>query len=756
MALVKEVVDWAIVNTDNIKPNPPSPTGRTPERNNLTFQQMMGSIARWRDDIDAAIAAGLSGSITDNQIAVGAATANEIEGSDSFTWDGGTNTATIGDGTASGSLQINALATENPFVGFYEAGVLSAFVQNSVQASNSFRMFSIADKLEFYSANSLALTLGINQDATFGSGSGSDPTVTINGSAASNPVVDFHQAGTQKAFIRYLDSGDIFQLAADGDIQFRPANVTALTLGISQDATFAGDVTCTAGAFTSRGIDDNATAERVNLSDTSIGLGDGSTSYTILQRAAATSLYIAGGTAASTSAYLRLYGTTGDFGLFAPGNENVIYWDESLGDLRLYAGTGVPTLTVNVDAVSTEVIGELSVSDAHPNRRLKITADATDAIINYANNNDFTLQVEGNDYVRMKDGGPLLLNPQTLTANSEHDVILFSNTTHTGAQSGAFYNKLSIYGGASQTRTLDLYQVPSGDAYIGGSFASNTLRVNNFGGGIVLEDAVYFGPEKDMYLTRGSTSYLDLHNQGGAGTVSGFRFYDQAVLGGYIRGSGSSLELRTAQNAIALQVTTGGTVSLYQAGVQQLITNSDGVGVGNGTVTTTVLDINATAAGNPQLQFQQNGTIKAYLQYADSGDLFQIDADGSISIRPANTERFRFTTDNHYSFRQMYFVETTLTDQAAITWDLNANQVSKVTLAGNRTLSAPTNMKAGATYILRVIQDGVGSRTLAYNSVFKWPGGTAPVLSTGAGDIDILTFVCDGTNMYGVAQLDFV
>jgi hypothetical protein len=100
------------------------------------------------------------------------------------------------------------------------------------------------------------------------------------------------------------------------------------------------------------------------------------------------------------------------------------------------------------------------------------------------------------------------------------------------------------------------------------------------------------------------------------------------------------------------------------------------------------------------------------------------------------------------------FNATTLTDGASIAWNLDDNQVAKVTLGGNRTLANPTNMKDGGTYILRVIQDGTGSRTLAYGSAYKWSGG-APVLSTGANAVDIISFISDGTNMYGIASLGF-
>lgn len=101
------------------------------------------------------------------------------------------------------------------------------------------------------------------------------------------------------------------------------------------------------------------------------------------------------------------------------------------------------------------------------------------------------------------------------------------------------------------------------------------------------------------------------------------------------------------------------------------------------------------------------------------------------------------------------FNATTLTDGATINWDASANQVASVTLGGNRTLANPTNMVDGGTYILRVVQDGTGSRTLSYGANYLWPGGTAPTLSTDADAVDILTFISDGTNMYGVAQLDF-
>lgn len=90
----------------------------------------------------------------------------------------------------------------------------------------------------------------------------------------------------------------------------------------------------------------------------------------------------------------------------------------------------------------------------------------------------------------------------------------------------------------------------------------------------------------------------------------------------------------------------------------------------------------------------------------------------------------------------------TLTDAATVSWDVSLGQVAYVTLGGNRIIGAPTNLKVG-TYILHVIQDGVGGRTLTWNSVFKWPAGVAPTLTTTASRRDLFSFVSDGTNLYG-------
>ena len=120
-------------------------------------------------------------------------------------------------------------------------------------------------------------------------------------------------------------------------------------------------------------------------------------------------------------------------------------------------------------------------------------------------------------------------------------------------------------------------------------------------------------------------------------------------------------------------------------------------------------------------------------------------SNGNIQFTPNGTGKILF--DN-----VAYSPTGTLTDGATISWDASAVQVAQVTLGGNRTLSAPTNLIDGGFYALVIIQDGTGSRTLTFNSVFKFTGGTAPTLTTTASARDILVFQSNGTNLYEVGR----
>lgn len=81
-----------------------------------------------------------------------------------------------------------------------------------------------------------------------------------------------------------------------------------------------------------------------------------------------------------------------------------------------------------------------------------------------------------------------------------------------------------------------------------------------------------------------------------------------------------------------------------------------------------------------------------------------------------------------------------LTDAATIATNAALGTYFRVTLTGNRTLGAPTNLSDGMVLTWEFIQDATGSRTLALNSIFAL--GTTIIsttLTTTASKRDFLT-----------------
>jgi hypothetical protein len=71
-----------------------------------------------------------------------------------------------------------------------------------------------------------------------------------------------------------------------------------------------------------------------------------------------------------------------------------------------------------------------------------------------------------------------------------------------------------------------------------------------------------------------------------------------------------------------------------------------------------------------------------------------------------------------------------------INWNDGNTQI--LTLTGNCTLTL-SNPQAGGRYLLILIQDGTGSRTVTWPSTVKWSNATAPTLTTAASSVDLVT-----------------
>jgi hypothetical protein len=218
--------------------------------------------------------------------------------------------------------------------------------------------------------------------------------------------------------------------------------------------------------------------------------------------------------------------------------------------------------------------------------------------------------------------------------------------------------------------------------------------------------------------------------------------------------SASKLDAGLTATIAAKEVTTNKNASGGYVGL-----NLYKINLPNNANTFTSLLQNTNTAVRTYTTQDKDGTIAHTSDVVDSSaktvpvdaDVFGVyDSAASFAVKKSSWANIKATytaTANAYT-RQQYFTEATLTYAASQNWDVSVAQVARVTLTGNVTFAAPTNQVAGAFYSLAVIQDGTGSRTGTWNSVFKFTNGSAPTLSTAANARDYFTFRSDGTNLY--------
>lgn len=142
---------------------------------------------------------------------------------------------------------------------------------------------------------------------------------------------------------------------------------------------------------------------------------------------------------------------------------------------------------------------------------------------------------------------------------------------------------------------------------------------------------------------------------------------------------------------------------------------------GAGTYTLTVDQLSPGAAGGPFTDW-----------------LFILDAllppiAASVADMRVGTDVARFMTAGALASSQAFI---TLTDASTVSWNVANGPNARVTINGNRTIAAPTNMQDGLYYTLDVVQGTGGSFVPSYDSVFDFGVLVAPTHSTTAGKED--------------------
>ena len=158
----------------------------------------------------------------------------------------------------------------------------------------------------------------------------------------------------------------------------------------------------------------------------------------------------------------------------------------------------------------------------------------------------------------------------------------------------------------------------------------------------------------------------------------------------------------------------------------------------------------ATGSGTALLFEGEEGLLFGVTDNLSSGTIFSVaditglpaleyNADGELKLGEY--------AQNIVSYRGIKSPIESNTDGATVTFDLDVSNTHTVTLGGNRTL-ALSNADVGQKFIIRLVQDGTGSRTVTWFSTIKWPGGVTPTLTTTANKTDVFGFICTSANNY--------
>lgn len=285
------------------------------------------------------------------------------------------------------------------------------------------------------------------------------------------------------------------------------------------------------------------------------------------------------------------------------------------------------------------------------------------------------------------------------------------------------------------------------DSDAGDSGAPNSVTVQKF-----LNDSLTAGTFTDLHITGNFTF----------GTTTGSRTVS----------TNASITTGTINNAtLGTTTATAGTVTNLTAGT----TTSTSANITNGTIQTltssTATITGGTFSGSVNATAGTIGTLTNTNLNSTTGTIGTLNSttgtignftttlvgDVTISTGSATVGTRVSVVDTAQEYTRAHnFNATSLTiTSGTIPWNLDENQVAKLEVTTNSTLNTPTNPVDGATYMLVVTQGTAGNNTLSFSTAYKFPGGTAPTLSVGSGDVDVIAFVSNGTLLYGVASQDF-
>ena len=227
---------------------------------------------------------------------------------------------------------------------------------------------------------------------------------------------------------------------------------------------------------------------------------------------------------------------------------------------------------------------------------------------------------------------------------------------------------------------------------------------------------------QNYYPNNAETRYLKL----AGGTLTG----DITLAGAPSSNLHPATKLYT-DTAVGAKLDTATAASTYQtqAGMSSYLTTASASStyLSQSSASSTYLPT-ATAAST----YQTQAGMSSYLTTSAAGSTYQ-PLSGMSSYAALGTAQ-SFT-------KAQRGTPVALTDAATVAVDLSLSNHFTLTLGGNRTLGAPTNQTAGQSGVIVITNSG--ANTLAFASVWKFAGGTAPTVTASA--VDVLAYYVESS-----------
>jgi len=216
-----------------------------------------------------------------------------------------------------------------------------------------------------------------------------------------------------------------------------------------------------------------------------------------------------------------------------------------------------------------------------------------------------------------------------------------------------------------------------------------------------------------------------------------------------LRGAGPTAGVTIVSGEKCLAAWNGSDFVKIATSTADGVTSVGGTGTVNGiTLTGTVTSTGNLTLGGTLSGVSLSTQVTGTLPIANGGiGATSFAAAGLATLTGAETLTNK--TVEAGTFTNGYTEETvTANTSTAYTIDLANGSVQILTLTGNCTFTFPT-ATAGKSFFLLLKQDGTGGRTVTWPAAVKWPGGTAPTITSTASKLDKFVFTAADSNWYG-------